>query len=114
LRKGTDARPEAAVSPAAAAQAPVNLEVPPSGFDFKAGDKTIAGTIRRWAGATNFQVVWDAAPSVDAPVTGDAVIAAASMKDALDKVVTALQRKGYDIQATVYSNRVVRFTGGTK
>lgn len=114
LRKGADARSDIALTPAAAPQAPVNLEVPPSGFDFKAGDKTIAGTIRRWAGATNFQVVWDAAPSVDAPVTGDAVIAAASMKEALDKVVTALQRKGYDIQATVYSNRVVRFTGGTK
>lgn len=114
LRKGADARSDVAVTPAAAPQAPVNVEVPPSGFDFKAGDKTIAGTIRRWAGATNFQVVWDAAPSVDAPVTGDAVIAAASMKEALDKVVTALQRKGYDIQATVYSNRVVRFTGGTK
>ena len=114
LRKGADARADVAVASAAAPQAPVNLEVPPSGFDFKAGDKTIAGTIRRWAGATNFQVVWDAAPSVDAPVTGDAVIAAASMKEALDKVVTALQRKGYDIQATVYSNRVVRFTGGTK
>ncbi|ABE47099.1 TcpQ domain-containing protein [Polaromonas sp. JS666] len=114
LRKGADARSDVAVAPAAAPQAPVSLEVPPSGFDFKAGDKTIAGTIRRWAGATNFQVVWDAAPSVDAPVTGDAVIAAASMKEALDKVVTALQRKGYDIQATVYSNRVVRFTGGTK
>lgn len=114
LRKGAETRNDAVVTTAAAPQPPVNLEVPPSGFDFKAGDKTIAGTIRRWAGATNFQVVWDAAPSVDAPVTGDAVIAAASMKEALDKVVTALQRKGYDIQATVYSNRVVRFTGGTK
>ena len=32
----------------------------------------------------------------------------------LEKVVTALQRKGYEIQATVYSNRVARFTGGSK
>lgn len=121
LRKGTNVRPDVgaavAVSVAAsspAPQLPVNLEVPSTGFDFKAVDKTIAGTIRRWASATNYQVVWDAAPSADAPVTGDAVIAAGSMKEALDKVVTALQRKGYDIQATVYSNRVVRFTGGAK
>lgn len=121
VSKGAEVRHEASLpgSVATATQtptpkAPVNAEVPPSGFDFKAIDKTIAGTIRRWASATNYQVVWDAAPSVDAPVTGDAVIAAASMKEALDKVVTALQRKGYDIQATVYSNRVVRFTGGAK
>ena len=118
LSKGADVRPDGGVGlasvAAAAPQTPVNLEVPPTGFDFKAVDRTIVGTIRRWASATNYQVVWDAAPSVDAPVTGDAVIAAGSMKEALDKVVTALQRKGYDIQATVYSNRVVRFTGGTK
>lgn len=114
LRRGSDGRPEAGATNSVAPQPQANLEVPPTGFDFKAVDKTIAGTIRRWASATNYQVVWDAAPSVDAPVTGDAVIAATSMKEALDKVVTALQRKGYDIQATVYSNRVVRFTGGTK
>ncbi|MFC6281225.1 TcpQ domain-containing protein [Polaromonas aquatica] len=118
LRKKVDLHSETVASAvpasAPAPQAPVNLEVPPTGFDFRSGDKTIAGSIRRWADATNYQLIWDAAPSVDAPVTGDAVIAAVSMKEALDKVVTALQRKGYDIQATVYSNRVVRFTGGTK
>lgn len=116
LRKGADSRTDgstpATASPVTAAVA--NSEVPAAGFDFKASDKSILGTIRRWASATNYQVVWDAAPAADAPVTGDAVISAASMKEALDKVVTALQRKGYDIQATVYSNRVVRFTGGTK
>ena len=114
LRRGPDGRTGYGAINSAAPQPLANLEVPPAGFDFKAMDKTIAGTIRRWASATNYQVVWDAAPSVDAPVTGDAVIAAASMKEALDKVVTAMHRKGYDIQATVYSNRVVRFTGGTK
>lgn len=124
LRKGVEAQPDggltsaifaAASSPALQApREPIYLEVPSTGFDFKAVDRTIAGTIRRWASATNYQVVWDAAPTTDAPVTGDAVIAAGSMKEALGKVVTALQRKGYDIQATVYSNRVIRFTGGTK
>jgi len=117
LRRAPESRPEGtSMQPSAAPTPPVvvNLEVPPSGFDFRASDKTIAGTIRRWAVATNYEVVWDASPTVDAPVNGDALVAAASMKDALDKVVTALQRKGYDLQATVYSNRVVRFTGGAK
>ena len=107
---GTPVTPAVVTPPAP----PVNLEVPPSGFDFKSTDKNISTTIKRWGGATNYQIVWDAPAGVDAPITGDAQIAAASMKEALDKVVSALQRKGYDIQATVYNNRVVRFTGGSK
>jgi outer membrane protein OmpA-like peptidoglycan-associated protein len=127
LRRSGDTRTElAAATPAPAAAAPavvtppapppppVNLEVPPAGFDFKSTDKNISTTVKRWGGATNYQIVWDAPAGVDAPITGDAQIAAASMKEALDKVITALQRKGYDIQATVYNNRVVRFTGGSK
>ena len=116
LRKGKDVRPETETlmaTPVAAVTSPPPKppEVPAPVFDFKATDKTIAGAIRRWAGANNYQVVWDAPPTADAPVTGDVVIAAASMKEALDKVIPALQRKGYDIQATLYSNRVIRFTG---
>ena len=86
-------------------------EVPAAGFDFKAADKTVGGSIRRWAAATNYQVVWDAPLTSDAPVTGDVVIAATGMKEALEKVIAALNRKGYDLQATLYSNRVIRFSG---
>lgn len=112
LRKGQeDRKPQAGVAEAPPVR---NTEVPTNGFDFRAGDKQISNTMRRWAAATNYQLVWEAPATADAPVTGDAVIASASMKEALDKVVTALQRKGYDIQATVYSNRVIRFTGSSK
>ncbi len=91
-----------------------NREVPVTGFDFRATDKTISKTITRWGRSTNYEIVWDADPSIDAPVNGDAMLAASSMKEALDKVVIALQKKGYDVQATAYSNRVIRFTGGNK
>jgi outer membrane protein OmpA-like peptidoglycan-associated protein len=97
-----------------AGQMAAQIETPPGGFDFKLSDKTVATTIRRWAGATNYKVVWDAPASSDAPITGDAVIQSASIKEAMEKVVGGLQRKGYDIQATFYSNRVIRFTGSTK
>ena len=117
LRKGKDIRSELdpatpLASVSASTPSPSKpMDVPPTGFDLKASDKTVAGAIRRWAGATNYQVVWEAPPSADAQITGDVVIAATNMKDALDKVVPALQRKGYDIQATLYSNRVIRFSG---
>lgn len=110
-RAGETAEKAAPAAPATVSRA---IEVPPDGFDFKASDKTVSTSIKRWASATNYQVVWDAPPAADAPVTGDAVIASNSMKEALEKVVAGLQRKGYDIQATVYTNRVIRFTGGSK
>lgn len=101
---------ETAVAAAQPAEPPKPLEVPPTGFDFKASDRTISNTVRRWAAATNYQVVWDAPASSDAPINGDAVMTAAHMKEALEKIVSTMQNKGYDLQATLYSNRVIRFT----
>jgi len=101
---------ETAVAAAQPAEPPKPLEVPATGFDFKASDRTISNTVRRWAAATNYQVVWDAPASSDAPINGDAVMTAAHMKEALEKIVTSMQNKGYDLQVTLYSNRVIRFT----
>ena len=105
-----DATKETAVAAAQPAEPPKPLEVPPTGFDFKASDRTISNTVRRWAAATNYQVVWDAPATSDAPINGDAVMTAAHMKEALEKIVSSMQNKGYDLQATLYSNRVIRFT----
>lgn len=92
---------------------PAYLEAPPSGFDLQVSDATISGSLRRWASATQYQVVWDVPPTLDAPVTRNMPVAAAHMRDALEQVLAALQRKGYDIQATVYSNRVIRFSSSS-
>lgn len=116
LRSGESQRAPAtsATQPQPVAQPVRNLEVPPSGFDFKVSDKTISNTVRRWAAATNYEVVWEAPKAADAPIAGDGLITSDSIKDALDKIVTGLKRKGYDLQATIYSNRVIHFTGSSK
>lgn len=101
--------------PALKEKAPeVPPEVPPGGFDFRANDKTVSQSIKRWAAATKYQIVWEAPSLSDAAITGDGQMVAASMPEAVDKLVAALQRKGYDINATLYSNRVFRFTGSMK
>lgn len=89
-------------------------EVPSAGFDFKTADQNVSVAIKRWAAATGYQVVWEAPLGADAPVTGDGALQAKSMRDALEKLMSGLQKRGYDIGAVVYSNRVIRFTGGTK
>ena len=103
-------KPIANASAGAMPGIPAYLEAPPAGFDLQTRDATISGSLRRWASATQYQLVWDVPPALDAPVTADVAIGAANMRDALERVLAALQRKGYDLQATVYSNRVIRFS----
>jgi outer membrane protein OmpA-like peptidoglycan-associated protein len=93
---------------------PKLIEVPSGGFDFKAGDRTISNTLRRWGQATSYEVLWKAPISSDAVVNGDGQLTAGSMKEAIEKVVTGLQRKGYELNATIYSNRVIVLTGNAK
>jgi hypothetical protein len=106
------AKPELAASGRVTAS--VQRDAPSQQFDFKLSDKTISTAIRRWATLQNYQVVWDAPLGVDAPITGDAVMTAESLKDALEQVAADMLKKGYDLQATVHSNRVIRFTGSVK
>lgn len=94
----------------AASTSAIDADIVPGGFNLSMSDRTIQGTVRRWAQALNYQVVWDAPAELDAPVAGDGVIRAASMKEALEQVVGGLRGKGYALDVTVYSNRVIRFT----
>ena len=89
-------------------------DAPADGFTFKAADQRVSNTVRRWSAAMNYQVIWDAPADLDAPVTGPGLIYAASMKEALSKLMVGLKKSGYDLQITIYSNRVIRFTGGSK
>lgn len=84
--------------------------VPKGGFTLVAADKTVQGTIKRWATALNYQVVWDAPANLDAPVLGDATIPGASIQEALERLLGGLKEKGYALDATVFSNRVIRLT----
>lgn len=92
----------------AAAAPPV--ESPRGGFTLTAADKTVQGSIRRWAAATNYQIVWDVPSGLDAAVHGDAVIPGNTMQEALERLLAGLKDKGYALDATVFSNRVIRLT----
>ena len=84
--------------------------VPAGGFRMLATDKTVQGTVRRWAAAVGHTIVWEVPPELDAQVAGDAAIQASSIKEAIERLLVGLRQAGYALDATVYSNRVIRFT----
>lgn len=103
---------EGAAATADSANKPVVAE--PLKFDFRLSDQTISNTLRRWGQASKYEVVWNASTSDDAAVNGATVLSATSMKQAVEMVVASMRRKGYQINATIYSNRVIVFSGSAK
>jgi len=77
-------------------------------FDITPADRDIAVSLRRWAHASGYDVVWDV--GWVAPVTGAMQVDAPSFLDAVKQVVAGLRAQGYPVQAQVYADRVVRFT----
>lgn len=90
------------------------VEAEPLKFDFRVSDRTISNTLRRWGQASKYEVIWEAPASDDAAVNGATVLSATSMKQAVEMVVASMRRKGYQINATIYSNRVIVFSGNAK
>jgi outer membrane protein OmpA-like peptidoglycan-associated protein len=99
---------------AASEQSSKQVDSEPVKFDFRVSDRNISTTLRRWGQATKYEVVWSAPASDDAAVNGTTVLAATSMKQAVEMVVASMRRKGYQINATIYSNRVIVFSGNAK
>lgn len=96
---------------AAAAAAVAAASQPPAvEFQMRASDKSLQGMFRRWAEASGYQLVWDAPESLDPAISGDATIKASSLTQALDRVMADVKAKGYAIDLTIYSNKVVRVT----
>jgi outer membrane protein OmpA-like peptidoglycan-associated protein len=87
--------------------APASL---PSGgpFEVLPSDHDIADTLRRWARASGYEIVWD----VDwvAPVNGQSRLEAATFLDAVRQVAAGLRAQGYPLRAQAYADRVVRFS----
>jgi outer membrane protein OmpA-like peptidoglycan-associated protein len=77
-------------------------------FDITPADRDIAVSLRRWAHASGYDVVWDV--GWVAPVNGAMRIDAPSFLDAVKQVVAGLRAQGYPVQAQAYADRVVRFT----
>ena len=77
-------------------------------FDITPADRDIAVSLRRWAHASGYDLVWDV--GWVAPVNGAMRIDAPSFLDAVKQVVAGLRAQGYPVQAQAYADRVVRFT----
>ncbi len=81
---------------------------PMTPFDITLADRDIAVSLRRWAHASGYDLVWD----VDwvAPVNGAMRVEAPSFLDAVKQVAAGLRAQGYPVQAQAYADHVVRFT----
>ena len=77
-------------------------------FDITLADRDIAVSLRRWARASGYDIVWDV--GWVAPVNGAMRVDAPSFLDAVKQVVAGLRAQGYPVQAQTYADRVVRFT----
>lgn len=62
------------------------------------GDRTVAGTLGRWAGDARWRVEWAAKDEV--PVTGKAVVKQSDFKAAADFVMQQVAAAGYRLRAT--------------
>jgi outer membrane protein OmpA-like peptidoglycan-associated protein len=88
--------------------APATSDSAPPPFDITLADRDIAVSLRRWARASGYDVVWD----VDwvAPINGATTVEAPSFLEAVKQVVAGLRAQGYPVQAQAYGDHVVRFT----
>lgn len=82
-------------------------------FNLTAADKTVQGALRRWATQSGHELVWHAPAAMDAPINGDVTIPGSTLVEALDRLLGGLKEKGYELDAVVYSNNVIRVTART-
>lgn len=85
-------RAEAAVTPAA------EWQMLPS-------DRTVAGTLERWAGDARWRVVWAAKDQV--PVTGSAVVKQPDFKSAAEFVMQQVAAGGYRLRTTTRPDNIL-------
>lgn len=68
-------------------------------------DRTVAGTLTRWAGDAHWRVVWAAKDQV--PVTGSAVVKQPDFKSAADFVMQQVAAGGYHLRASTRSDNIL-------
>lgn len=69
------------------------------------GDRTVAGTLSRWAGDAQWRLEWAAKEQV--PVTGRAVVKQTDFKAAADYVMQQVAAAGYRLRATPRSDNTL-------
>lgn len=77
-------------------------------FEIARADGDIAVSLRRWAHASGYDLVWDVAWV--APIEGAMRLDAPSFPDAVGQVVAGLRARGYPVQARIAADHVIRFT----
>ena len=83
-----------------------SAEAPSDGFRLLASDVTLSRALKRWAEATNYQVAWEI--DVDPPLNADGALPAATMQQAMESLAADMRAKAYDVEITIYANRVIR------
>jgi hypothetical protein len=69
------------------------------------GDRTVAGTLTRWAGDAHWRVVWAAKDQV--PVTGAAVVKQPDFKSAAEFVMQQVAAGGYRLRTTTRPDNIL-------
>ena len=106
-RREVAERPKPATTQVTAhAPAPAPAEAPADGFRLLASDVTLSGALKRWAAATNYQVAWEI--DVDPPLNADGALPATTMQQAMESLAADMRAKAYDVEITIYANRVIR------
>lgn len=78
-------------------------------FEFRPSDRTMSGTLRRWASAQGYELVWDLPAELDPRITRSAVLPSMTFTQALELVIKGMKAKGYAVGAHVYTDGVIHF-----
>ncbi len=108
----TAARTATAPAVVAAAVPPLTVAEPQAAsFDFLTSDRTISGSIRRWAKTAGYELVWELPEELDPVIRRPSGLrGVTAMNAALELVQTGLRAKGYAVDVRLYSDRVIHFT----
>jgi hypothetical protein len=76
-----------------------------SGFMIRAEDETLSLAIRRWAGSTGYQLVWEAGKDFPARETS---YNSPDIISAIESVMNDTAHSNFPLHACVYENKVIR------
>lgn len=80
-------------------------------FDFQVADGTISGTLKRWADAQGFELVWELPPELDPRIArAQTWNKPLTFKQAIEQVARRMQARGYPVGIHIYTDGVIRFS----
>lgn len=80
-------------------------------FDFQVADQTISGTLRRWAAALGYELVWELPAELDPRIAhAQTWNKPLTFKQAIEQVARRMQARGYQVGVHIYTDGVIRFS----